>query len=137
MILSGSRNNFVVISTVCIGLVILYYRTYLGDFTYGQVIVMTAVISVLTWLFGYYKLYYFEVTPSHLVVRNHWRPWIQKNYRLCEIESLQFDNLPSWGDVIIVIVAGKRKVFGTQNMIQSEVDSFTKFLFDEQSKHCK
>ncbi|MEM6738150.1 MAG: hypothetical protein AAF620_18990 [Bacteroidota bacterium] len=67
----------------------------------------TILISVLLInSLGYYfissGLYYFEVNSKKMIVRNLWRPWVENEYMLEEIDFLKVNDAVNIGKILTI-----------------------------------
>ncbi len=69
--------------------------------------ISTILISVLLInSLGYYLissgLYYFEVDSKKMIVRNLWRPWVEEEYMLDEIDFLKVNDAVNIGKILTI-----------------------------------
>jgi hypothetical protein len=65
---------------------------------------LVAGFACLGWFIAMsYQMNYFIVTPTHLIVKNHYFFWKKKTYRISDIEELVFETKPKMPNYLRVI----------------------------------
>lgn len=111
---------------ICIwGFLIFFIVLTVKNGISSKSIVPTVIIYLIWYGFNAYFTFYIKVSAQYLVIKNYFIPFLEKKYRLSDIQEIAVETYPKWPNCLRVITNSFRyQVFPCGLLSDQEWKSF-------------